>query len=270
MPNGYWRLQASLRRRTAAVVAAITVAFIVAPFVGLLNRTPWSDFIDHVTSTPARSALQLSLITSLASALCCVVIGTPLAWVLARYPFPMRRLVRAIVTVPMVLPPVVAGVALLAVFGRSEGLIGRLLFDTFSTQLTFSPLGVVVANTFVALPFYVTAAEAGIVGVDRRFEQVASTLGATPAFVALRVTLRLAAPALGAGVVLAWARALGEFGATITFAGNIEGRTQTLPLAVYVLLESDPGAAFSLSILMVAIAVLVLVLLRGRYLGRYR
>ncbi len=170
----------------------------------------------------------------------------------------------------MVLPPVVAGVALLSVFGRNNGLVGRALFESTGVQLTFSPLGVVVAEAFVALPFFILAAEAGIAGVDRRFELVASTLGAPPTYVARAVTLRLAMPSLGAGLVLAWARALGEFGATITFAGNIEGRTQTLPLAVYALLEGDPGAAKALSMLLVVIAMVILVLLRGRYIGRNR
>jgi molybdate transport system permease protein len=168
----------------------------------------------------------------------------------------------------MVLPPVVAGVALLAVFGRTSGLVGERLFESLGTQLTFSTSGVIVAESFVALPFYVIAAEAGIARVDRRYEHVAATLGATPQFVAVAITLRIAWPAIAAGLVLAWARALGEFGATITFAGNIEGRTRTLPLAVYELLETDPQAAFALSIVMVTIAVAVLVVLRGNYLSR--
>lgn len=243
------------------------VAFIAAPLFGLVQRTPWSSVTDQLTSSTSLAALRLSLVTSLASASLALVLGLPLAWVLARHRFPGRRLVRALVTVPLVLPPVVAGVSLLAVFGRNDGIVGRALFDLFGTQLTFSPLGVVVAQAFVAMPFFVLAAEAGIVGVDRRFEEVALTLGARPRFVVVGVVLRLASPALGAGMIVAWARALGEFGATITFAGNIEGRTQTLPLAVYVLLESDPQAAFALSIVLIAIAIGVLVALRGRYLG---
>jgi len=256
------------RRSALAAAASVGAIFVALPFVGLVTRTPWSTLLDQLRSAPASSALRLSLATSVVSALVCFVVGTPLAWVLARNEFPLRRLVRAIVTVPMVLPPVVAGVALLAVFGRTSGLVGGFLFESFGTQLTFSTSGVVVAETFVALPFFVIAAEAGIAGVDRRYEHVAATLGATPQFVAVAITLRIAWPALAAGLVLAWARALGEFGATITFAGNIEGRTRTLPLAVYELLETDPQAAFALSIVMVTIAIAVLVALRGNYLSR--
>lgn len=264
------RFRPSPARLLLVIGAACAVLFIVLPFIGLATRTPWGHFIDHIGSPNAQTALWLSIGTSLASTSVCIALGVPIAWLLARHQFPLRGLVRAVVTVPMVLPPVVAGAALLAVFGRGSGFIGRVLFNTFDTQLTFSPLGVIVAQSFVALPFFVIAAETGIAAVDKRFELVASTLGGTPTFVALAVTLRLALPALVAGAVLAWARAFGEFGATITFAGNIEGRTQTLPLSVYMLLESDPNAAFALSVVMVAVAIVVLVLLRGRYLGRSR
>ena len=249
-----------------SVVAAVAVAFVALPLLGIAWRTPWSSVLEQLSSPAARAALQLSVLTSAVTALCTIVLGTPLAWLIARHEFVGRRLLRAIITVPVVLPPVVSGVALLAVFGRSNGLVGRMLFDTFGTQLTFSPLGVIVSQTFVAMPFYVLAAEAGFTTIDRRFEQLATTLGASEKYIFAGVTLRLAAPALLAGVVLAWARALGEFGATITFAGNIEGRTQTLPLAVYLLLESDPSTAYALSMVMVSAAIAVLVALRGRYL----
>jgi molybdate transport system permease protein len=249
------------------LLGSLGALFIALPLTSLIARTPWSSMTDQLSSSMALSALRLSLGTSLASAMVALVLGLPLAWVLARHRFPGRRIVRALVTVPLVLPPVVAGVALLAVFGRNDGVVGRVLFDWFGTQLTFSPLGVVVAQAFVAMPFFVLSAEAGIAGVDRRFEEVALTLGARRRFVVFGVVLRLASPALAAGMIVAWARALGEFGATITFAGNIEGRTQTLPLAVYMLLETDPEGAFALSIVLIAIAIAVLVALRGRYLG---
>jgi len=255
------------RAAALAVAASCATAFIALPVVGVLVRTPWSRFLDDVSSPEARSAIGLSLATSLASAALAVALGLPLAWVLARRDFPGRRLVRAVVAVPMVLPPVVAGVALLGAFGRTNGIVGRALFDATGVQLTFSPLGVVVAQCFVALPFFVLSAEAGIGQVDGRYEDVAATLGARPGYVARAVVLRLAAPAVAAGAVLAWARALGEFGATITFAGNVEGRTQTLPLAVYLLLERNEGAAYALSAVLVGVAVAVLVLLRGRWLG---
>jgi molybdate transport system permease protein len=267
---------ASLRRSGSPwrvlVVAAAGVGLLVValPLVGLIARTPWDELVDQLASSESRAALRLSLVTSLAATALVVTLGLPMAWVLARYRFPGRRLMRAVIIVPLVMPPVVAGVALLAVFGRNDGIIGRVLFDVFGTQLTFSTLGVVVAEAFVALPFFVLAAESGIGAVDRRYEQVAETLGATRPFAAVAVVLRLAAPALGAGVVVAWARALGEFGATITFAGNIEGRTQTLPLAVYVLLESNPEGAFALSVVLIAVAIGVLVALRGQYLGGTR
>jgi len=254
----------------AAGAAAVGAAFIALPVAGVLVRTPWSSFLADVGSPEARAATALSLSTSVVAAALAVLLGLPLAWVLARREFPGRRLVRAVVAVPMVLPPVVAGVALLGTFGRTNGVIGRMLFDATGLQLTFSPAGVVLAQCFVALPFFVLSAEAGIAQVDRRYEDVVATLGARPAYAAGAVVLRLAAPALAAGALLAWARALGEFGATITFAGNVEGRTQTLPLAVYLLLERDPGAAYALSAVLVGVAVSVLVLLRGRWLGAGR
>jgi molybdate transport system permease protein len=253
-----------------AAGAVTGTVFVALPVTSVLLRTPWSGFAAAIGSPEARSALVLSLSTSLTATALVVAIGLPLAWVLARRRFPGRRIVRAVVAVPMVLPPVVAGVALLGAFGRTSGIVGGLLFDVAGVQLTFSPAGVVVAQSFVALPFFVLSAEAGIAQVDRRYEDVVATLGAGPGYVARAVVLRLAAPAVAAGGVLAWARALGEFGATITFAGNVQGRTQTLPLAVYLLLERDPGAAYALSAVLVGVAVAVLVLLRGRWLGARR
>jgi molybdate transport system permease protein len=166
----------------------------------------------------------------------------------------------------MVLPPVVGGIALLYAFSR-RGFVGESLYDWFGLQLTFSPLGVVLAETFVAMPFLVVTVEAGLRSMDRRYEDAAATLGAGRWTVFRRVTLPLIAPSLMAGAALSWARALGEFGATITFAGNIQGRTQTAPLAVYLLLDTQPGVAIALSLVLLAVSVTVLALLRDRWFG---
>jgi molybdate transport system permease protein len=167
----------------------------------------------------------------------------------------------------MVLPPVIGGVALLFAFGRSNGLVGPWLYETFGIQFTFTKAGVVLAETFVAMPFLVITVEGGLRGIDTRFEDAAATLGAGRWTTFRRVTLRFLAPSLAAGIALAWARALGEFGATITFAGNIAGRTQTTPLAVYLLLETDQQAALALSLVLLAVSVVVLVSLRDRWFG---
>jgi len=193
-----------------------------------------------------------------------MLVGIPLAWVLARATFPGRSLVRALVTLPMVLPPVVGGAALLFAFGR-RGLFGGPVHDATGFLLPFSTWGVVAANTFVAMPFLVLTVEAALRQLDRRYEDAARTLGASRWYVFRRVTLPAIRPALIAGAVLAWARALGEFGATITFAGNLQGRTQTLPLAVFVALESDRDTAVALSLVMVAVSLVVLVTLRERW-----
>jgi len=195
-----------------------------------------------------------------------VVFGTPLAWVLARVRFPGRALVRGLVLLPLVLPPVVGGVALLAAFSR-RGPVGGWLYDVAGVQLTFTTAGAVMAATFVALPFYVITVEAALRGMDRRVEEAAASLGAGRLTVLRQVTLPTIAPSVVAGVVLAWARALGEFGATITFAGNIAGRTRTLPLAVYLALEADQQAAIALSLVLLVVSLVVLVALRDRWLG---
>jgi len=199
------------------------------------------------------------------SAALCLVLGVPLAWVLARSTFPGRSLLRALVLLPMVLPPVVGGVALLYAFGRSNGLIGPWLYREFGIQFTFSPAGVVLAETFVAMPFLVITVEGAIRSLDTRFEDAAATLGAKRLTVFRRVTLRFLAPSLAAGLALAWARALGEFGATITFAGNVTGRSQTTPLAVYLLLDSNPGAAVVLSLVLLTVSIVILASLRAHW-----
>ena len=248
-------------------MAAVAALFLALPLVGLLWRAPWTNVGADLWSPAARTALGLSLVCSLWATALSVGFGLPLAWVLARVDFRGRRLVRALATLPMVFPPVVAGVALLLAFGR-QGLAGRWLYDWFGLRLPFTTPGAVLAETFVAMPFLVVPAEAAFRGLDRRFEEAARTLGAGPWTVFRRVTLPLAGPALGAGMVLCWARALGEFGATITFAGNTPGRTSTVPLQVYLLLESGrQGTAVALSLVLLGVSVAVLVGLRDRWLG---
>jgi molybdate transport system permease protein len=249
------------------LVAFVAFAFLVLPLIGLIRQIPWGSLWDNLSEPQARAALRLSIVCSLWATFITIVLGVPLAWVLARQPFPGKSLVRALVLLPMVLPPVVGGVGLFYAFGR-EGLAGRLLYDWFGIQLTFSTAGAVMAETFVALPFLVNTVEAALRAMDRRYEDAAATLGASRATVFRRVTLPLIAPGLVAGAALAWARALGEFGATITFAGNIQGRTQTTPLAVYLLLETNPDVAIGLSIVLLAVCIVVLALLRDRWLGR--
>jgi len=252
------------------VGAIFGVIYIFLPLVGLLRKISFISLLSQLSDGPTLSALRLSLVTSVAATLLALILGLPLAWVLARVSFRGSYLVRAFVMLPMVLPPVVGGVALLAAYGKSSGLVGALLFDSFGVQLTFSPIGVVIAEAFVALPFLVMAVEGGLRAIDPRYEELASTMGANEITKFYRVTLRLLRPSLIAGIAVAWARALGEFGATITFAGNIQGRTQTTPLAVYLLLESDPQAAYSLSFVLLIVCVLVLISMRDRWLGSKR
>ena len=247
------------------VLAAVGAAFVVLPLVGLLQRAPWSDLLDELGTPAVREALRLSLVTSLAATATSLVLGVPLAWVLARVAFPGRSIVRAAVTLPMVLPPVVGGAALLFALGR-RGLVGSWLEDALGVHLPFTTAGVVVANTFVAMPFLVVSVEGALRGTDQRYEDAAATLGASRWAVLTRVTLPLVRPSLVAGALLCWARALGEFGATITFAGNLPGRTQTMPLAVFLALERDRGAAVVLSLVLVAVSLVVLVGLRDRWL----
>ena len=250
------------------VGAALGLAFLLLPLVGLVRRVAWRGLLGKLVEGPASEALRLSLVTSVIATCFVVLLGLPLAWVLARIAFKGRSLVRALVMLPMVLPPVVGGVALLGAYGKSNGLLGSTLYNLSGLQLTFSPLGVIVAEAFVALPFFVMAVESGLRSIEPKFEESAAVMGLSSTKRFSRVTLRLLAPALLAGTAVAWARALGEFGATITFAGNIEGRTQTTPLAVYLLLESDPEAAYALSLVLLVVCVGVLVAMRDRWMGR--
>ncbi len=250
-----------------AAAAAAGLLLFLLPLAGLVVRTPWSSALSELGSQESLQALQLSIFCSVSATAIALLLGVPLAWVQARVDFPGRDLVRALTTLPMVLPPVVAGVALLFAFGR-RGLVGGFLFDAFGVRLPFTTAGAILAETFVSMPFLVVTVEAALRSMDRRLEEAARTLGAGRWTVLRRVTLPVIAPALGAGAVLCWSRALGEFGATITFAGNFPGRTQTMPLAVYLLLETRPDAAVVLSLLLVAISLAVLVGLRDRYLAR--
>ncbi|HVE62959.1 MAG TPA: ABC transporter permease [Mycobacteriales bacterium] len=247
--------------------AALAVAFLLLPLMALIVRTPWTTLPQLLLAEDARQALQLSLVCAASATLICLVLGVPLAWVLARTDFPGRRLLRALVTVPLVLPPVVGGVALLLLLGR-RGLLGRYLDTGLGISLPFTTAAVVVAEAFVAMPFLVIAVEGALRGSDQRYDDAAATLGASKLMVFRRVTLPLIAPGVLAGSVLCFARALGEFGATITFAGSFPGRTQTMPTAIYTALESgDTDGALALSVLLLAVSVAVLISLRDRWLS---
>ncbi|MEU7123451.1 ABC transporter permease [Streptomyces zaomyceticus] len=249
-----------------AVPALLAVAFLALPLVGILARTEWGELADHLTSPGTVQALKLSLLVSFWALGLSLLLGVPLAWLLARVPFPGKAFVRSLVLLPMVLPPTVGGVALLLAFGR-RGLLGPWLEGTFGITLPFHTSGAVLAATFVAMPFLVISLEGALAGLRPRYEETAASLGASPVRVFFTVTLPMVAPGVLAGAALTWARALGEFGATITFAGNLPGTTQTLPLQVYLLLQDEPEAATSVSLLLLAIAMGVLIALRGRWTG---
>jgi len=248
------------------VPAVVGAALFALPLAGLLVRAPWADAWSELRSPAALDALRLSLVCTLSATAIAIVLGVPLAWVQARLSFPGQNVLRALTTLPMVLPPVVGGVALLLAFGR-HGLVGTYLFEGLGIRLPFSTAGAIMAETFVSMPFLVITVEAGLRSMNTRLEEAARTLGARPWAVFRTVTLPLAGPSIFAGALLCWSRALGEFGATITFAGNFPGRTQTLPLAVYLLLETQPDAAIILSLLLVLVSLVVLVGLRDRYLS---
>ncbi|MFE6974013.1 molybdate ABC transporter permease subunit [Streptomyces sp. NPDC057682] len=269
-PGGPRRPRRRAPRRTGAplpllVPAVIGLAFLALPLVALLIRAPWRSMPTLLTSTEVWEALRLSLLCATGATAVSLVLGVPLAWLLARVEFPGRGLVRALVTLPLVLPPVVGGVALLMALGRN-GVVGRWLDAWFGVTLPFTTTGVVVAEAFVAMPFLVVSVEGTLRAADPRYEEAATTLGASRFTAFRRVTLPMIMPGIAAGAVLAWARALGEFGATITFAGNFPGRTQTMPLAVYLALQSDPEAAIALSLVLLAVSIAVLAGLRDRWM----
>jgi molybdate transport system permease protein len=247
------------------VPAAVAVTFLLLPLVGMVLLAPWSQLAHILAEAKAVQALRLSVLTATVTTLICLVVGVPLAWVLARSRLRGLRWLRALVTLPLVLPPVVGGVALLLAYGRN-GIAGRWLYDWTGLQVPFTTPAVVVAQTFVAMPFLVVTVEGALRSADLGLEEAAATLGSRRFATFRRVTLPLVAPSLAAGSVLCWARALGEFGATITFAGNLPGRTQAMPSTVYRAFESDPPAAVALSLVLLSVSVAVLVLLRDRWL----
>lgn len=250
------------------IPAAAGLALLVLPMAGLALRAPWRRLPEILTSPEVVTALRLSVTTASVATAVCVAAGVPLAWLLARTSLPGRAVVRGLVTVPLVLPPVIGGVALLVTFGRN-GVVGGWLYETFGLSLPFTTAAVVLAQAFVAMPFLVVAVEGALRTADSRYDDVAATLGASRWTTFHRVTLPSVAPGVVAGAVLCWARALGEFGATVTFAGSFPGTTRTLPLAAYVAIGAgDTDGAIAVSLVMIVVAVVVLVLLRERWVGR--
>lgn len=246
------------------VPAVVGVLLMVVPLLGLVVRTPWSGLVDLLITPGTAEALGLSLLTATSATAVSVVLGVPLALVLARPGLPGAGLLRAVVTVPLVLPPVVGGVALFAALGRT-GLLGGPVHELTGWALPFTSAAVVVAQVFVAMPFLVLGVEGALRALDPRHAEVAALLGSSPWRTFWTVTLPLIRPGLVSGAVLTWARALGEFGATITFAGNFPGTTRTLPLQVYTSLQTDAATAIGLSMIMLAVSIIVLVAARGRW-----
>ena len=249
--------------RWVVLPAALGMLLVALPLAGLLSRVPWPGLWDLLTSQSSLAALQLSILTASVSTVFCIVLGTPMALVLARHGL---RWLRPLVLLPLVLPPVVGGLALLFTFGRI-GLIGQHL-EAAGIRIAFSTVAVILAQTFVSLPFLVMGLEGALRTAGDRYERVAATLGASPTRTLFTVTLPLVFPGLLSGAVLSFARALGEFGATLTFAGSLQGRTRTLPLEIYLQREADPDAAIALSLLLVIFAGIVMVIAYGK--GRTR
>jgi molybdate transport system permease protein len=248
------------------VPALLATLLLVVPLVAMVAATNWPTLPEQLASEPLREALWLSLVTSTAATVVCVVLGLPLSWLLARVDFPGRGALRAVVTVPLVLPPVVAGIALRTAFGRT-GVIGEPLLELTGFAFPFTTWGVVLAHVFVSLPFVVIAIEGALRSADKEYDAAAATLGASRWTTFRRVSVPLALPGILAGMALGWARSLGEFGATITFNGNYPGVTQTMPNLIYVTRQSDEDAALALSLVMLVVSVAVLLALRDRWLG---
>ena len=247
------------------VAAAVGAAFLLLPLVGLVVRTPWRHLPPLLGQHSVRVALRLSLETATAATVCCVVLGVPLAWLLARTRFRGRGLLRALVILPLVLPPVAGGIALLLAYGR-RGVVGSWLLKIFGVSLPFTTQGVIVAETFIAMPFLIVSVEAAMRSLDPRLDHAAASLGASRWFTFRHVTLPMLAPGIAAGAILSWARALGEFGATITFAGNYPGTTQTMPVQIYLELQDNPDAAIALSLVLLVVSIAILAALRDRWL----
>lgn len=248
--------------RWLLVPAALGALLVAVPILAMALTVDWGNFWPLISSEASTDALWLSLRTATASTVLCLFFGIPLAVVLARTNGTAATLLRSLVLLPLVLPPVVGGIALIQAFGR-RGLLGHTL-DVLGLEIAFSTTAVVIAQTFVAMPFLVLSLEGALRAAGTRYEDVAATLGAAPTNVFRRVTLPLALPGLISGTILAFARCLGEFGATITFAGSLQGTTRTLPLEIYLQREGDPRAAVALSLVLVAVAVLVIGLTRAR------
>ena len=249
------------------VPAVLAVLLLTVPLVSLVADTPWNRLRAQLSSSAVREALWLTVLASVATVVLSLLLGTPLAWVLARVDFPGRSLLRAAVLVPLVLPPVVAGVALVTALGRT-GFVGKPLDEWFGVTIPYTTTAVVIAHAFVSMPFYVLAVEGALRSAGEEYDAVAATLGADRWTTFRRVTLPLALPGVLAGAALAWARSLGEFGATITFAGNYPGTTQTMPSLIYTELQSDPLVARTVSMVLLVVSIGVLVLLRNRWLTR--
>jgi molybdate transport system permease protein len=251
------------------IPAGLALCFLLLPLLALVLRAPWATLPQQLFSPVVGSSLVLSLVSALCATALCLVLGIPLAWVLARstgWAAVPRRLLRALVLVPLVLPPVVGGVALLLLLGRN-GLLGRYLDQWFGLTIPFTTSAVVIAEAFVAMPFLVLAVEGALRGVDRRFEDVAATLGASRWYIFRRITLPLVTPGVAAGAVLCFARALGEFGATITFAGSFPGVTQTMPISAYLAMQTNPDGAIVISLVLLVVSIVVLVSLRDRWIS---
>ncbi|AWH92777.1 ABC transporter permease [Dietzia lutea] len=244
--------------RWLLVAAAVAVLLAALPLAGMAVRVPWTRVPELLTSEAARDAAWLSLRTCAISTGLCILLGTPLAVLLSRSRGPLAAVARTITALPMVLPPVVAGLALLITFGRT-GVVGRHL-SVLGVEVGFTTAAVVIAQTFVAMPFLVVALEGALRSVDARLERTAASLGASPSRVLATVTLPLVLPALVAGATMSFARALGEFGATLTFAGSLQGTTRTLPLEIYLSREADTETALALAVLLIAVAAVLMVI----------